>query len=81
MKTLLVTGKSGFVGTHLQQKLAENSCLQLIPADRFNLCDPSSLDNILPPAYPDAVIHLAGQTFIPEVLCDLSHTPKISRPL
>ena len=78
MKNLLVTGQSGFVGRHLQQLLASSSCWNLIPNGQLELCKPASLDEVLQPICPDAVIHLAGQTFVPEAFRDPQRTLEVN---
>ncbi|MQR02600.1 GDP-mannose 4,6-dehydratase [Glaciimonas soli] len=77
MKRLFITGQSGFVGlafermrTHLVAQGWE-----LAPTERsYDLLGPESLKQVLQQANPDAVIHLAGQTFIPEAFRDPAHT-------
>lgn len=71
-KRLFVTGVSGFVGQHLAAHLeaTEGTGWQLIETPRFDLCHPSELAAALEMARPDAVIHLAGQTFVPEAFRD-----------
>ena len=78
MKSLLVTGRSGFVGRHLQQLLASSSCWNLIPNGQLELCKPASLDETLQPICPDAIIHLAGQTFVPEAFRDPQRTLEVN---
>jgi GDP-4-dehydro-6-deoxy-D-mannose reductase len=78
MKNLLVTGQSGFVGRHLQQLLVDNSRWRLLPDDRLDLCNQVSIDNVLQPTCPDAVIHLAGQTFVPEAFRDPQRTLEVN---
>jgi GDP-4-dehydro-6-deoxy-D-mannose reductase len=73
-KTLLVTGLGGFVGGHLQQLLAESDSWRLIEAAPYDLLDPASLDAWLCRGAPDAVIHLAAQTFVPESFRDPEKT-------
>jgi GDP-4-dehydro-6-deoxy-D-mannose reductase len=47
---------------------------ELLPAaSRFDLTDPHSLSDLWP-HMPDAVIHLAGQTFVPEAFRDPART-------
>ncbi len=64
-KTLLVTGLSGFVAQHIQRHLRDSSW-ELLDTAGINLLDVASLDRCLLAHCPDAVIHLAGQTFVPE---------------
>ncbi|MGP3790917.1 GDP-mannose 4,6-dehydratase [Pseudomonas sp. B392_1p] len=66
-KRLLVTGLSGFVGRHLQSHLeSKNAAWELVlPADHYDLTQPETLTTWCA-ACPDAVLHLAGQTFVPE---------------
>jgi GDP-4-dehydro-6-deoxy-D-mannose reductase len=78
MKRLFITGQSGFVGTAFE-RLREHSVAahgwELISADSaYDLLDPASLDAVLQQVRPEAVIHLAGQTFIPEAFRDPAHT-------
>lgn len=78
-KRLFVTGLSGFVGRHIQSRLnAPDSGWELLPVtSRFDLCDQSSLDGLWP-QMPDAVIHLAGQTFVPEAFRDPANTLQVN---
>lgn len=80
MKQLLVTGANGFVGGHLQAHLAQRSHgdWSLLPSGRFDLLQPESLDSTLQQNCPDAVIHLAGQTFVPEAFRDPAHTLQVN---
>lgn len=79
MKKLLVTGLNGFVGLHVQAMLAQGpSPWQLLASRSHNLLDPVSLDEWLQPECPDAVIHLAGQTFVPESFRDPKYTLQVN---
>lgn len=78
MKKLLVTGLSGFVGGHLQQVVASSGSWQLLPAKPHDLLDPASLDAWLVDGVPDAVIHLAGQTFVPMAFDDPAQTLEVN---
>ncbi|CAI8707328.1 GDP-mannose 4,6-dehydratase [Pseudomonas chlororaphis] len=77
-KRLFVTGLNGFVGRHLRSRLgAANSAWELLPAPPFDLTQPQSLQDLWP-ELPDAVIHLAGQTFVPEAFRDPTNTFQIN---
>ena len=78
-KRLFITGLSGFVGQHLQSRLAQpDSTWELLPAAApYDLTAPASLVDLWP-QLPDAVIHLAGQTFVPEAFRDPARTLEIN---
>ncbi len=78
-KRLFVTGLTGFVGQHLQSRLASpDSTWELLPAAApYDLTDAESLSDLWP-QMPDAVIHLAGQTFVPEAFRDPARTLAIN---
>ncbi len=78
-KRLFVTGLGGFVGQHIQSRLASpDSTWQLLPgASPYDLTVPDSLVDLWP-QLPDAVIHLAGQTFVPEAFRDPARTLEIN---
>src|SRR3990167_324268 len=80
VKKLLVTGLNGFVGRHLQALLAteSNAPWQLIAPKPHDLLDCTSLDAWLQDECPDAVIHLAGQTFVPEAFRDPQRTLQVN---
>lgn len=80
MTRLFVTGRSGFVGQHLQAalKAMPSTKWQLIESPKFDLLDPVSLDAALAEQCPDAVIHLAGQTFVPEAFRDPQKTFEVN---
>jgi GDP-4-dehydro-6-deoxy-D-mannose reductase len=80
MKQLFVTGANGFVGRHLQAFLAQcsHNDWNLLQTDRFDLLLPDSLDSLLEQHCPDAVIHLAGQTFVPDAFRDPVHTFQVN---
>ncbi|MBP5943832.1 MULTISPECIES: GDP-mannose 4,6-dehydratase [unclassified Pseudomonas] len=78
-KRLFITGLSGFVGQHIQSRLAlPDSSWELLPAATpYDLTDAGSLVDLWP-QLPDAVIHLAGQTFVPEAFRDPARTLDIN---
>ena len=78
-KRLFVTGLTGFVGQHIQSRLqADASEWELLPVPgRYDLAAPDSLEGLWP-VMPDAVIHLAGQTFVPEAFRDPAGTLNIN---
>src|SRR5690554_6555402 len=72
MRKLLITGQSGFVGQHVLAHLEAGKApaWQAIAPMPHDLLDPDSLDAWLTDQCPDAVIHLAGQTFVPTAFRD-----------
>ncbi|WXL26076.1 GDP-mannose 4,6-dehydratase [Ectopseudomonas mendocina] len=78
MNKLLITGTTGFVGGHLLQHLATSKTWQVLPTAPFDLCNQASLEDMLRPSCPDAVIHLAGKTFVPESFRDPATTFQIN---
>ena len=60
---ILVTGSSGFLGTHVVQALREHSDAEIIAVRRsdYDLLDPSVPARMLADTQPDAVVHLAGK--------------------
>ncbi|SIP87266.1 GDP-mannose 4,6-dehydratase [Aquipseudomonas alcaligenes] len=77
-KALLVTGLGGFVGGHIRRMLANDDRWRLLETPAYDLLDPVSLDASLRNVVPDAVIHLAAQTFIPESVRDPEKTLRIN---
>lgn len=82
VRRLFITGASGFVGCAFERlrahALAQHGW-ELVNAEReFDLLDAASLDRVLSHAQPDAVIHLAAQTFIPQAFLDPARTLQIN---
>ncbi|MFS2122456.1 GDP-mannose 4,6-dehydratase [Pseudomonas sp. Pseusp97] len=75
-KRLLVTGLSGFVGTQLRASLGPQ--WQLMELPRLDLCEPGAFDEYLRGEAPAAVIHLAGQTFVPQAFRDPAGTLQVN---
>ncbi|MBD9514885.1 MULTISPECIES: GDP-mannose 4,6-dehydratase [unclassified Pseudomonas] len=75
-KRLLVTGLSGFVGTQLRASLEPQ--WQLMELPRLDLAEPGAFDEYLRDDVPDAVIHLAGQTFVPQAFRDPAGTLQVN---
>ena len=67
---VFVTGASGFVGGHLLRRL-EAAGMTLTATDReVDVTDLRSLSDAIRDARPDAVVHLAAQSSVPESLED-----------
>lgn len=81
-RTLLVTGLSGFVGQQLKEYLKTSEWAQkwelLEQRANYDLCQPDDLLRMLDEGVPDAVIHLAGQTFVPEAFRNPVHTLQVN---
>ncbi len=73
---VLVTGSKGFVGRRLMPGLAEAGHLVSgFDRDRVDICDPEAVTRAVAEAKADAVIHLAGISFIPAA----AHSPDLAR--
>ncbi len=71
MKTL-VSGLSGFVGAHLSKVC---DCVDLgDPTTGVDLRDPASICGVVEDVKPDAVVHLAAQSFVPRSFEDPQET-------
>lgn len=81
-RTLLVTGLTGFVGKQLKEYLGSSEwALEwelLEQLGSYDLCSPEDLSVMLGGRVPDAVIHLAGQTFVPEAFRNPAHTLQVN---
>jgi len=75
---VLVTGATGFVGRHLCNALAaaEHEAIAVGgPRDRtpghiLDLADAAGIERLLDAVRPEAIVHLAGQAFVPVSLAD-----------
>lgn len=82
MKRLLVTGRHGFVGTTLATMVASEpvlaawSLVELPPA--LDIRDARAVAELVAGAAPDAVVHLAAQSFVPESFRDPAATLSIN---
>lgn len=82
MKRLLVTGRHGFVGATLAQMVARDPVLQgwvlVDMPEALDVRDQGAIRALVEGAPPDAVIHLAAQTFVPEAFRDPRATFEIN---
>lgn len=62
---LLVTGDQGFVGQHALKLLPAATGLSTL-AERVDICDKPGLIDYLHRFKPDAVLHLAAKSFVPD---------------
>jgi GDP-4-dehydro-6-deoxy-D-mannose reductase len=79
MKRLFLTGHDGFVGHTLQALIARGDggargYEVVLPSCRYDLTDQASIEQALPAAAFDFVIHLAAQSFVPESFRDPRRT-------
>lgn len=71
---ILVTGAAGFVGRHMARELASvghhviPSCRTHGPAEAhiLDITDRAAVDQLVASIQPDAVVHLAGLSFVPD---------------
>ncbi len=82
MRRLLVTGRHGFVGTTLAAMLESTPELAdwtLVPlSPDFQILDADATRRLVADASPDAVIHLAAQSFVPESFRDPEGTLRVN---
>lgn len=75
---VLVTGATGFVGRHLlaalqaggHETVAAGGPHDGPPAVVLDVLDASSVQRVVDAAAPDAIVHLAGQAFVPQSIAD-----------
>ncbi|GAA5236195.1 NAD-dependent epimerase/dehydratase family protein [Verticiella sediminum] len=77
-RRLLVTGHRGFVGQALLDWLPrsrwQDRAVLLTPGSDFDLCDAGAVRRLVRDARPDAVLHLAAQSFVPAAFADPAGT-------
>lgn len=84
MKRLFITGLTGFVGKTFQRMsdelLRDHGWILCSPESlpAYDLRDPASLRRALRAARPEGVIHLAGQSFVPEAIRNPVHTLQVN---
>ncbi|WP_250628527.1 GDP-mannose 4,6-dehydratase [Pinirhizobacter soli] len=70
---IYVTGATGFVGKHIRAQIAGGvfGAAQFVPASaEMDIRDPAQLRADIEVAQPDAVIHLAARSFVPDSFDD-----------
>lgn len=84
MRRLFITGLTGFVGKTFQRMsdelMRDHGWTLLAPESipSYDLRDPASLRHVLREMRPEGVIHLAGQSFVPDAIRDPSHTLQVN---
>ncbi|PPU94139.1 GDP-mannose 4,6-dehydratase [Xanthomonas albilineans] len=80
-KKLLVTGAGGFVGKHLLDAVARGQFghVEAVPLPAgTDLRDMAAIESALGDACPDAVVHLAAQSFVPQSFDDPDETLQVN---
>jgi GDP-4-dehydro-6-deoxy-D-mannose reductase len=77
---LMITGQSGFVGSHLLRMLSSQQDRRFSVTERpaCDLLEPASIEQTIGDVTPDAVIHLAGQTSVPAAIANPVETLQIN---
>jgi GDP-4-dehydro-6-deoxy-D-mannose reductase len=70
-RRLLVTGHNGFVGRHVLALAPAVAGFDIrAPQGEYDLLDPAGLAAVIDEVQPEAVLHLAGLTFVPDAMRD-----------
>ena len=79
-RRLLITGKSGFVGSAVARALtgSREPPFVLVSGECPDVCDGAAWDSFVATAMPDAVIHLAALTFVPDSFANPRKTFEIN---
>lgn len=77
---ILVTGASGFVGQHVARSIEQGrfGAARMIAWPKVDLRDGPAAATVVAEAAPDAVIHLAAQSFVPRSFQDPEETLAIN---
>lgn len=78
---LLVTGLTGFVGKRLQTYCSSNAKLPwtlCTPEHPYSLLNPNRIDQVVQQTCPNAVIHLAAQSNVPEAFRNPADTINVN---
>lgn len=78
---LLITGHSGFVGSRLIAYCASHPCFKwevCLPSKPYNLLAQSDLNTVIMETRPDAVIHLAAQSNVPDAFRNPTSTLQVN---
>jgi GDP-4-dehydro-6-deoxy-D-mannose reductase len=82
VKRLLVTGRHGFVGSTLAQMIAGDEALRdwnlVDMPEAVDVRDEAAMASLIDAARPDAVIHLAAQSFVPDAFRDPRTTLQVN---
>ena len=82
MKTLLLTGHLGFLGSTLLRWLPDSAWAGQVrvvcPPDAFDLLDPAQVDAVVRETAPDWVLHLAALSHVPSAVADPVSTLEVN---